>query len=38
MQSVSDIQIAQMDLHYKNVTKVGLMTRKVIIADYLEVN
>ena len=38
MQSISDVQLANMETHFKNITKIGLMTRRIILADHLAVS
>ena len=38
MQSISDVQLANMETHLKSITKIGLMTRKIILADHLGVS
>ena len=38
MQAISDVQLQNMDAHFKNITKIGLISRKLILDDHLIVN
>lgn len=37
MQSISDVLLPNMDAHFKNITKIGLISRKLILDDHLAV-